>query len=92
HADWNAMASIGRYLQLAVERRELPGLKASFQGPKKTKAAKKTAKKPERRSAPKPKQRHRDIKNKGKRRAPSSSAGIPAGGRPPPGRPRRDGH
>jgi len=90
HADWNPMASIERYLQLALEHRELPGLKASFQGPKKTKTAKKTAKKPERRSAPKPKQRHRDLKNKGKRRVPSSAAGVPAGDRPPPGRPRKD--
>lgn len=89
HADWNPMASIERYLRLTLERRELPGLKASFQGPKKTKARKKTEKKPQQ-NKPKRKLRHRDIKNKGKRRVPSAAAGKSPGEMPPPARPRKD--
>jgi superfamily II DNA/RNA helicase len=37
--DWNLMISIQRYLGLEFERRALPGLKARYNGPKKTKSS-----------------------------------------------------
>jgi len=43
HGDWNLMSSIERYLKLRFERRHLPGLKASYSGPKKLKASGKAA-------------------------------------------------
>ncbi|KTT16792.1 RNA helicase, partial [Pseudomonas oryzihabitans] len=43
HGDWNLMSSIERYLKLRFERRQLPGLKASYSGPKKLKASGKAA-------------------------------------------------
>ncbi|MEH3023504.1 MAG: DEAD/DEAH box helicase [Pseudomonas oryzihabitans] len=43
HGDWNLMSSIERYLKLRFERRQLPGLKASYNGPKKLKASGKAA-------------------------------------------------
>ncbi|MCK9530594.1 MAG: DEAD/DEAH box helicase [Gammaproteobacteria bacterium] len=89
HTDWNNMASIERYLRLDVERRVIPGLKAKFEGPKKVKgAAKKAPRKPEKPAAPKPKQRHRDLKNKGKRRVPSQARNASPGDLPPPRKPR----
>jgi ATP-dependent RNA helicase SrmB len=41
--DWNLMVSIERYAKLSFERRGIPGLKAKFSGPKKTKASGKAA-------------------------------------------------
>ncbi len=88
HADWNNMASIERYLRLEVERRVVPGLKAKFEGPRKA-----AGKKPERKTksaAPKPKQRHRDLKNKGKRRVPTGARDTAPGDMPPPRKPRKE--
>ena len=68
-ADWNLMISIERYLKLSFERRNLPGLKARFSGPKKLKASGKAAgsKKKAPKSAPaKSKSRQRNQKNVGK--------------------------
>ncbi len=91
HADWNNMASIERYLRLDLERRVIKGLEAKFQGPRKPKRpAKGAVEKKGKKAAAKPKQRHRDLKNKGKRRQPSAADGIPAGDRPPPRKKRVD--
>ncbi|CDF85392.1 ATP-dependent RNA helicase [Pseudomonas knackmussii B13] len=43
HTDWNLMSSIERYLKLRFEQRVIPGLKASYKGPKKVKASGKAA-------------------------------------------------
>lgn len=84
HTDWNKMSSIERYLRLDFERRVIEGMKAKFKGPKKLKSSgkavgKKTEKATKRPSPLKVKERHRDRKNKGKRRAPSASQGVEAG-------------
>jgi superfamily II DNA/RNA helicase len=85
HNDWNNMASIERYLNLALERRVIEGLKAKFQGPKKPKGGKagKKADAGKRPPAPKVKERARDRKNIGKRRVPSSAPAVDAGHAPP---------
>ena len=67
--EWNLMVSIQRYLNLEFEKRALPGLKARYSGPKKTKGSGKAAgtKKKRSKSAPdKSKTRARNQKNKGK--------------------------
>jgi superfamily II DNA/RNA helicase len=71
--EWNLMISIQRYLSLEFEQRKLPGLKARYSGPKKTKssgkAAGKTAgkkKKNAKASTDKSKSRDRNRKNRGK--------------------------
>jgi len=43
HGDWNLMSSIERYLKQRFERRNIQGLKAHYQGPKKLKASGKAA-------------------------------------------------
>ncbi len=72
--EWNLMASIERYLNIRFERRSIPGMEASYKGPKKVKASGKAAgrkkKKPaDRKAAEKGKQRHRDKKSIGKRKS-----------------------
>lgn len=74
--EWNLKAMIERYLRQTFEPREIAALKASYRGPKKLKTSGKSAasgKRPQQRKAAvtKSKQRHRDRKNIGKRRAPS---------------------
>lgn len=67
--EWDRMISIQRYLQLEFEKRTLPGLKARYTGPKKTKSSGKTAGSKKKRSKDTPakrKTRERNQKNKGK--------------------------
>jgi len=69
--EWNLMISVQRYLKLEFERRTLPGLKARYNGPKKTKSSGKAAgtKKKRSKSAPaKQKTRQRNQKSRGKPR------------------------
>jgi ATP-dependent RNA helicase SrmB len=86
--EWNRLESIERYLNLGLERRSIPGLKAAFNGLIKRPGAKKTAKKTGAKAdaakptTPKPKQRLRDRKNIGKRRRPKSEVGVEAGHAP----------
>jgi ATP-dependent RNA helicase SrmB len=70
-ADWNLMISIQRYLNLEMEARTLPGLKARYAGPKKMKSSGKAAghkKKTGKVAEEKKKDRLRDRKAKGKPR------------------------
>ena len=77
HTEWNLMAGIERFLRQNFIRRNIKELAGKYQGPKKLKASGKTvggklkveAKKEK---SEKVKVRHRDQKNIGKRRAPSS--------------------
>lgn len=79
--EWNLMAGIERYLKVHFERRTVKGLEGKFKGPSKLKSSGKAAstrkrekpKGPEK-TASKSKQRLRDRKNIGKRRAPSANA------------------
>jgi superfamily II DNA/RNA helicase len=79
--EWNLTASIERYLRQNFEPRSIDGLEAKFKGPKKLKASGKAAGKAavkmrEKKSTDgkvKVKERLRDKKNKGKRRAPTGS-------------------
>ncbi|PPD02988.1 MAG: RNA helicase [Methylobacter sp.] len=79
HNEWNLFSSIQRYLQLKLDAQTIAGLEGSYQGPKKLKASGKSAggkaKKPTNQpAAKKPKLRHRDQKNIGKRRKPSATS------------------
>jgi superfamily II DNA/RNA helicase len=78
-SEWNRMESIGRYLQLELEPLAIQGLEAGFSGPTRSKAPRKKPEtsrpKPAAEKAPKVKERHRDRKNIGKRRQPSSPEG-----------------
>ena len=69
--EWNLMVSIERYAKLSFERRTIPGLKAKFNGPKKTKASGKAAgsKKKRSDSSPKAKSRKRNQQKQGKPRS-----------------------
>jgi superfamily II DNA/RNA helicase len=76
--EWNLMSSIERYLKQRFERRHIPELKGSYQGPKKLKASGKAAgpkkKKPAPGTAGKTKKAPAKIrKNKG---APKKSATL----------------
>ncbi|AHF03107.1 RNA helicase [Marichromatium purpuratum 984] len=86
--EWNRMESISRFLGLTLEWRAIDELAARFKGPaakkrRKTPASRVKAKKTPARAASKTKdkQRHRDRKNIGKRRAPSGKP-IEAGHAP----------
>ena len=74
--EWNNMGSIERYLSLKLERRVVQGLKAKYTGPVKTKKALLARKEKESligKRVETKKKRHRDTKNKGKRRTPKAS-------------------
>jgi ATP-dependent RNA helicase SrmB len=74
--EWNLMISIQRYLKLTFERLVLPGLKARFSGPKKTKSSGKSVgpKKKRSRSAP---ARHKTRQRKPKGRdKPGDRTGV----------------
>ncbi len=76
--EWNLMISIQRYLKLEFEQRSLPGLKAKYRGPRKSKSSGKAAgskKKRDQNSAPRKKDRVRNRKNAGKRKRDTDSAG-----------------
>lgn len=67
--EWNLMVSIQRYLKTDFEKRALPGLKARYNGPKKTKSSGKAAgskKKKSKSADTKNKSRERNQKNKGR--------------------------
>ncbi len=67
--EWNLMVSIQRYLNTDFEKRALPGLKARYNGPKKTKSSGKAAgskKKKTKSTSAKSKSRERNQKNKGR--------------------------
>ena len=66
--EWNLMISIQRYLKTEFEKRALPGLKAKYSGPKKTKSSGKASgsKKKTKKPAAKAKSRARNQKAKGK--------------------------
>ncbi|WXG58466.1 MAG: DEAD/DEAH box helicase [Candidatus Sedimenticola sp. (ex Thyasira tokunagai)] len=75
--EWNLMSGIEHYLRLEFEKRTIKELKGGYNGPKKQKrsgkaAGSKKSKSEEKQKANKVKQRHRDKKNVGKRRKPSS--------------------
>lgn len=77
HTEWNLMKSIERFLRQSFIRRTIKELVGKFQGPKKLKTSGKTVggKKKIEDKKEKPKKvkiRHRDKKNVGKRRVPSS--------------------
>jgi len=88
-AEWNRMESIVRYLGLDIETRTLEGMEGKFKGPAKrpgkTPLGRKSEPKAQRvKSAARPKDRHRDRKDKGKRRVPSGTGkGVEAGHGPP---------
>lgn len=69
-SEWNLMVSIQRYLRTDMEPRSLPGLKARYSGPKKTKRSGKAAGPPKKRKKPeeKRKSRARNQKDRGKPR------------------------
>jgi len=75
--EWNRMESIERYLDLDLQPLAIPGLEGRYRGPSRaSSAAKKPAPRPTKAAtakAPKVKERHRDRKNIGKRRQPSSA-------------------
>jgi superfamily II DNA/RNA helicase len=83
--EWNLLTMIEKQVGEEFELRKLPGLESKFKKPGKAKPAKKAVKKKDatkKKSASankpgdkanKPKQRHRDQKNKGKRRAPAAN-------------------
>jgi superfamily II DNA/RNA helicase len=75
--EWNLMAGIERFLKQKFKRRNIKELEGKYKGPKKLKASGKAAgskKKiePKKAAADKVKIRHRDKKNIGKRRVPST--------------------
>ncbi|MGH1371504.1 MAG: DEAD/DEAH box helicase [Cellvibrionaceae bacterium] len=76
--DWDTMVRFERELGIRFEKRKIAGLEAKFKGPKKIKASGKkaaTKKREEQKKKDektKTKVRHRDTKNVGKRRKPSS--------------------
>ena len=68
-AEWNLMISIQRYLRTDFEPRALPGLKARYSGPRKTKSSGKAAGSKKKRSNKAPQKsrtRARNQKNKGR--------------------------
>ena len=74
------MISIQRYLKLEFEKRALPGLKARYNGPKKTKGSgKATGNKKKRSKSPadKARSRSRNQKSKGK---PAASKSVSSDG------------
>ncbi|MCX7066429.1 MAG: DEAD/DEAH box helicase [Methylococcales bacterium] len=78
HTEWNLMSSIERFLKQNFIRRTIKELAAKYQGPKKLKASGKAVGskgKPEPKKAEvvKVKVRHRDKKNVGKRRVPTTA-------------------
>lgn len=73
-SEWNLMISIQRYVNVEFEKRALPGLKARFSGPKKTKSSGKAAgskKKKSQKTEDKSRSRKRNQKSTGKRREPA---------------------
>lgn len=75
--EWNLSESVQRYLKTRFETIGLPGLKAKFKGPKKSKnkiSRKKTVRANSTEAQTKTKVRKRDQKNIGKRRKPSAPA------------------
>lgn len=78
-SEWNLMSSIERYLKVIFEKIKLPGLAATYEGPKKVKASGKASGTKKKKATdtkstatpPKVKVRDRDKKNIGKRRAPA---------------------
>ena len=87
--EWNRMAGIERYLRQRFEKRTIKALIGSYKGPKKLKSSGKAAKKKKTTHAksttkktPANKQRLRDKKNTGKRRAPTQPS-TDAGFQPP---------
>ncbi|MBL4783488.1 MAG: DEAD/DEAH box helicase [Porticoccaceae bacterium] len=77
--DWNLMAAIERYTETAFERRTVKSLKAKFSGPKKLKSNGKAAgKKKKIKAGDKSASRHRNTKNKGKRKSKGSAGQSPA--------------
>lgn len=67
--EWNQMISIQRYLDVAFEKRSVPGLKARYSGPKKQKSSGKAAgpkKSAKKKAKEKARSRARNRKNLGK--------------------------
>ena len=84
--EWNLMSSIERYLKTRFEKRSINELRGTWKGPKKLKASGKAAGSKKKKVTAKGKkdtgkQRHRDRKNVGKRRAPKENA-VDAGFEP----------
>lgn len=83
--EWDQMIRVERYTNSNFQRRSLAGLEASFKGPKKIKSSGKAAgpkkssdDKPKKEKVKGPKERHRDKKNIGKRRKPSTPKEVAA--------------
>ena len=70
--EWNLMISVQRYLNLEIERRSLPGLKARYSGPKKQKSSGKAVGKKKRKRPAEEKQRSR-VRNRKQRGKPDRS-------------------
>lgn len=69
--EWNTAEGIQRYLKRKFEHRVLPGLKARYTGPKKSKSAAKKKNTEKKSEKVKVKKRRRDTANIGKRRVPA---------------------
>jgi ATP-dependent RNA helicase SrmB len=92
--EWNLMSSIERYLGVTFGRREVTGMEARFQGPAKKSAGDKSKKKEKEKDKeekaardkkkvkPKAEQRHRVLKNVGKRRKPSNPDSVAVNAEP----------
>ncbi len=82
HTEWNLMSGIERFLKQKFTHRSIKELQGSYKGPKKLKGSGKSvgskAKvEPKKKVAEKIKVRHRDVKNVGKRRAPTNKTLTP---------------
>ncbi|MFU8787911.1 MAG: DEAD/DEAH box helicase [Methylobacter sp.] len=81
HTEWNLMSGIERFLKQKFTKRTIKELEGKYKGPKKLKASGKSTggkkkEEPKKAAAEKVKVRHRDKKNVGKRRAPSSKPAV----------------
>ena len=72
HLEWNLMSSIERYLKQHFERRNLPGLKAHYQGPKKLKASGKAAGTKKKKEVPKAATKKAAVKPRPKAKRPAA--------------------
>lgn len=73
--EWNLMASIQRFMKHQCTKITVKGLEGGYKGPKKVKSSGKAVVSKKKKTAKdgKTKLRHRDLKNKGKRRSASSN-------------------
>ena len=80
HLDWNLTAGIQRYLKQKFDLITIPGLKAKYKGPKKTKASGKSVGKKKKTASPPPRTNSRnstDSKNPGKHQDKTAGSAPP---------------